>query len=126
VLKEEIAKFVWAPGRIVWDDPAQIAATGGTSAMLEALHRRAGSLESDLLIESPYFLPRDRGIDRMAELHDRGVHIRVLTNSLASNDVLAAHAGYAGRRKQVLDERLRRGRLLGPDLRGRLQVPQRG
>jgi putative cardiolipin synthase len=38
-----------------------------------------------------------------AELHDQGVHIRVLTNSLASNDVLAAHAGYAGRRKQVLE-----------------------
>jgi putative cardiolipin synthase len=102
-LKEEIAKFIWAPGRIVWDDPAQIAATGGTSRMLEGLHRRAGSLEADLLIESPYFVPRDRGIGRMAELHEQGVHIRVLTNSLASNDVLAAHAGYAGRRKQVLE-----------------------
>jgi putative cardiolipin synthase len=102
-LKEEIANLVWAPGRIVWDDPAQIAATGGTSRMLEGLHRRAASLEADLLIESPYFVPRDRGIGKMAELRDRGVHIRVLTNSLASNDVLAAHAGYAGRRKQVLE-----------------------
>jgi len=71
--------------------------------MLEGLHRRVETPEADLLIESPYFVPRDRGIGRMAELHDRGVHIRVLTNSLASNDVLAAHAGYAGRRKQVLE-----------------------
>lgn len=101
-LEDEIAKFVWAPGRIVWDDPAQIAATGNSSRMLEGLHRRAGSLEADLLIESPYFVPRDRGIGKMAELVDRGVRIRVLTNSLASNDVLAAHAGYAGRRRQVL------------------------
>ncbi len=102
-LKSEIDKFVWAPGRIVWDDPAEIAATGGTSRMLEGLHRRVGSLETDLLIESPYFVPRDRGIARMKELHDKGVRIRVLTNSLASNDVMAAHAGYADRRKQVLE-----------------------
>jgi putative cardiolipin synthase len=39
----------------------------------------------------------------MKELHDRGVRVRILTNSLASNDVMAAHAGYADRRKQVLE-----------------------
>jgi putative cardiolipin synthase len=100
-LRAEIDKFVWAPGWIVWDDQAEIAVTGGTSRMLEGLHRRVGTLETDLLIESPYFVPRDRGIREMKELHERGVHIRVLTNSLASNDVLAAHAGYSSRRKQV-------------------------
>jgi putative cardiolipin synthase len=101
-LTAEIDGFVWAPGRIVWEDPGEIAAAGHASRMLEALHRRADTLETDLLIESPYFIPRERGIDGMAKLHDRGVRVRVLTNSLASNDVPAAHAGYAGRRKQVL------------------------
>jgi putative cardiolipin synthase len=71
--------------------------------MLEALHRRVGRLDAKLLIESPYFVPRDRAIARMKELHDRGVRIRILTNSLASNDVMAAAAGYAARRKQVLE-----------------------
>jgi putative cardiolipin synthase len=103
ILRSEIDQFVWAPGRIVWDDPAEVVATGGTSRMLEGLHRRGASLETDLLIESPYFVPRDRGIAKMAELTERGVRVRVLTNSLAANDVLAAHAGYAGRRKQVLE-----------------------
>jgi putative cardiolipin synthase len=102
-LKGEIAKFIWAPGQIVWDDPAEIAAHGNTSRMLEALHRRVGRLDAELLIESPYFVPRDRAIARMKELHDRGVRIRILTNSLASNDVMAAAAGYAARRKQVLE-----------------------
>ncbi len=101
--RAEIDRLVWAPGRLVWDDPDEIAATGGTSRMLEGLHRRAGSLQTDLLIESPYFVPRDRGIARMKELNDRGVRIRILTNSLASNDVMAAHAGYADRRRQVLE-----------------------
>jgi putative cardiolipin synthase len=103
LLRAEIDKFVWAPGRIVWDDPAEIVATGSTSRMLEALHRRVGTLEAELLIESPYFVPRDRGIEKMTELNKRGVRVRVLTNSLAANDVLAAHAGYSGRRKQVLE-----------------------
>ena len=103
VLRAEIDTFVWAPGRIVWDDPAEIAATRGTSRMLEGLHQRLGRLDTELLIESPYFVPRDRGIGRMKALHDQGVRVRVLTNSLASNDVLAAHAGYADRRKQVLE-----------------------
>jgi putative cardiolipin synthase len=103
ILRAEIDKFVWAPGRIVWDDPAEIAATGATSRMLEGLHQRVGTLEADLLIESPYFVPRDRAIAKLKEVHDRGARIRVLTNSLASNDVLAAHAGYSGRRKQVLE-----------------------
>lgn len=102
LLKSEIDKFVWAPGHLVWADPAEIAATGRTTRMPEALYRRLGRLDTELLIESPYFVPRDRGIERMRELHDQGVRIRVLTNSLASNDVLAAHGGYADRRKQVL------------------------
>jgi len=103
ILKKEIDKFVWAPGRIVWDDPAEIVATGGTSRLLEGLHRRLARLDTELLIESPYFVPRDRGIARAKALHDKGVRIRILTNSLASNDVMAAHAGYADRRRQVLE-----------------------
>ena len=103
MLKTEIDRLIWAPGQIVWDDPGEIVAAGGTSRMLEQLYRRAEKLESDLLIESPYFVPRDPAIARMAELHARGVRMRVLTNSLSANDVLAAHAGYSGRRKQVLE-----------------------
>ena len=102
-LEAEIDQLTWAPGQLVWDDPAEIAAAGSTSRMLEALHQRGETLETELLIESPYFVPRDRGVRKLAELVGRGVRVRVLTNSLAANDVLAAHAGYAGRRKEVLE-----------------------
>jgi putative cardiolipin synthase len=94
--------FIWAPGRIVWDDPAEIAASGKTSALNEGVFRRVGRLDSELLIESAYFAPRDRGADTLSKLHDRGVRIRVLTNSLASNDVLAAHAGYTEHRADLI------------------------
>jgi phosphatidylserine/phosphatidylglycerophosphate/cardiolipin synthase-like enzyme len=39
---------------------------------------------------------------QFAELRQRGVRVRVLTNSLASNDAPAAHAGYARYREALL------------------------
>jgi len=42
-------------------------------------------------------------VSTLAQLSKRGVRVRVLTNSLASNDVLAAHAGHAKRRKLVVE-----------------------
>jgi len=102
-LKGLFDKFIWAPGRIVWDDPASINKPGGESRMLEALHQRLGHLQNELLIESAYFVPRDRGVAALKGLNERGVRIRVLTNSLASNDVLAAHAGYSKSRKQLVE-----------------------
>ena len=38
-----------------------------------------------------------------AALHARGVKVRVLTNSLASNDVLAVHSGYQKYRDDLLE-----------------------
>ena len=94
--------FIWAPGRIAWDDPESIRREGKTSKMAEGLFKRLALLESELLIESAYFVPRDPGIETLKELNERGIRIRVLTNSLASNDVLAAHAGYSKRRDELI------------------------
>jgi phosphatidylserine/phosphatidylglycerophosphate/cardiolipin synthase-like enzyme len=41
-------------------------------------------------------------MERFRQLKRRGVRVRVLTNSLASNDAPAAHAGYARYRKDLL------------------------
>ena len=71
--------------------------------MQEALHRRLETLEEELLIESAYFVLRDRGIETLQDLHKRGIRVRILTNSMQSNDVLAAHAGYAKRRKAMVE-----------------------
>lgn len=105
-LKSELTNlfddFIWAPGRIIWDDPASIRKEGMTNRMTERLFERVGLLESELLIESAYLVPRDHAVETLKHLVGRGVRIRILTNSLASNDVLAAHAGYAKRRDKVV------------------------
>jgi putative cardiolipin synthase len=71
--------------------------------LYDALGRKLQTLQRELLIESAYFVVRDRGIRGAGQLQQKGVRVRVLTNSLASNDVVAAHAGYAKRRKALVE-----------------------
>ena len=95
--------LVWAPGRIVWDDPSSIMAEGEErSVMAEALYKKLDKLQHELTIESAYFVVGKRGVNAITKLCDRGVKVRVLTNSLASNDVIAAHAGHAEFRDDLL------------------------
>ena len=51
---------------------------------------------------SPYFVPGDEGTAALERLAQRGVKVRVLTNSLAATDVAPVHAGYAKRRCALL------------------------
>jgi putative cardiolipin synthase len=95
-------KFIWAPGKIVWDDPNDIKAGVEHGRLDKAFYRKLDTLQKELLIESAYFVAGDRGVAKARELHDRGIRMRVLTNSLASNDVVAAHAGYAKYREALL------------------------
>ena len=94
--------FIWAPGHMIFDDPNEVKEHGRTVTMTEGFYRRIGRIDSELLIEVPYFVVRDRGLAAVKSMRERGVHIRVLTNSLASNDVLAAHAGHAEKRKELI------------------------
>lgn len=95
--------FIWAPGQVVWDDPATMQTGKGASILIERFHNKLQTLENELLIESAYFVVAERGVRVARMLHEKGVKIRVLTNSLASNDVVAAHAGYANCREALID-----------------------
>ena len=99
-------QFVWAPGQIVWDDPAAIEAGIQQGTIVKGLTRKVDTLEKELLIESAYFVVRQAYVDKVAELSGRGVRVRALTNSLASNDVIAAHAGHAQHRKELIENGL--------------------
>ena len=50
--------------------------------------------EQELLITNAYIIPYQRGIDLVQGLTDRGVKVRILTNSLASHDVPAVNSHY--------------------------------
>jgi putative cardiolipin synthase len=55
-----------------------------------------------LIIFTPYFVPGKSGTAFLQQLCEQGVRVRILTNSLASNDVAIVHSGYAKYRKDML------------------------
>ncbi|MDM0078187.1 phospholipase D family protein [Variovorax sp. J2P1-59] len=82
------------------DAAAATAASGDT--VVEGLLQLIGTARNDLLIISPYFVPGPDMKQAFASARARGVRIRVLTNSLASNDAPVAHVGYARHREELL------------------------
>lgn len=52
---------------------------------------------------SPYFVPGKEGVAYFSALARQGIKVTILTNSLAATDVAAVHAGYAKRRKPMLE-----------------------
>jgi putative cardiolipin synthase len=77
-----------------------LAANGDT--VVEGLLQLIGQARTDLLIISPYFVPGKDMLQAFSAARARGVRIRVLTNSLASNDAPVAHVGYARHREALL------------------------
>jgi putative cardiolipin synthase len=94
----------WAATRMISDDPAKGLGRAVREQLLfhqmQAIFGRPGS-RFDLV--SPYFVPTADGVDTFAGWAEEGVEIRVLTNSLEATDVAAVHAGYAKRRKALLE-----------------------
>ncbi len=95
--------LVWAPGAVVWNSPESSLDDERDSEIIVALRRKMANLNRSLTIESAYFVVSDGGVARVKELIARGVKVRVLTNSLVSNDVLAAHAGHAEYREALVE-----------------------
>lgn len=62
------------------------------------------SAVNDFKIISPYFIPGRLGVNKFKQLRQNNVNIDILTNSLATNDVIMAHGGYAPYRKTLLKE----------------------
>ena len=95
--------LVWARGRIIADDPETVARGEESDDVVEFLSGRVGQLKEELLIESAYFVLPAGAQATVKRLHERNVRVRMLTNSLASNDVLPAHSGYAKTRQRLLE-----------------------
>jgi cardiolipin synthase C len=96
--------FEWTTSQVVYDDPAKtLDTTARTDVLLfPELVKRIGRPEKAFDIVSPYFVPGDDGTAMLTGLAERGVKVRVLTNSLAASDESVVHAGYMTRRLDLL------------------------
>jgi putative cardiolipin synthase len=94
----------WGDAQAVFDDPGKAAGDAGDpSGYIKSTMRPVVlGTNSELFIISAYFVPDKEVLDLFKQMRKRGIRIRILTNSLATNDVPAVHAGYARYRKAML------------------------
>ncbi|MDB5893463.1 MAG: phospholipase, partial [Rhodoferax sp.] len=96
--------LTWAPAIVLADHPNKIEGdeTDPEPTLVEGLVGLMERAQKDVLIVSPYFVPGERMMKVLTAMREKQVRIRVLTNSLASNDAPLAHAGYARYRQRLL------------------------
>lgn len=89
---------------LVYDDPdkPRRPEVRGDTHLAPHLAPMFRGAERDVLVVSPYFVPGDALVAFFGDLVARGVRVRILTNSLASNDVGLVHAGYMRYREALL------------------------
>jgi len=92
-----------------------IGKKGDTPGVGHALLALLDAARSSVVIESPYLVPSralKRGLKRALE---RGVAVRILTNSLATTDNLFPQAGYVGEKKALVRSGVELWEATGPE-----------
>ena len=103
----QLLTWTWAASTMLVDKPSKIAedadaTEASNDTAVDGLLSLMARAKTDLLVVSPYFVPGPEMMKQFADIRRRGVRVRVLTNSLASNDAVAAHAGYARYREGLI------------------------
>jgi putative cardiolipin synthase len=91
--------------RFVADNPLKaMGANEGIagSQVLATLHPLLKSSQESVTIISPYFVPGEAGTGFLVGIDRSGSSVRVLTNSLAANDVAMVYGGYSKSREPLL------------------------
>ena len=104
LIHEDNVTYHWGQVKIVADHPDKITSSRDANELhlMSQLAPHFEGIKNELFIVSPYFVPGDEGVEFFKTLVDHGVKVRILTNSLSSNDVGIVHAGYSNYRKALL------------------------
>jgi putative cardiolipin synthase len=96
-------RFDWSPMQLVCDDPGKtLDEVPKSDLILTRLKEALGPAERELDIVSPYFVPGKGGAKALSAYPERGVRLRIVTNSLAATDSGIVHCKYAKYRKGLL------------------------
>jgi putative cardiolipin synthase len=105
LLEDLMDEMIWVKARFVSDRPVPVDAdnTSEPKATARLLAELAHQSQQEILLESAYLIFDDRQLEQLKMLTRNGIEIKALTNSMASNDLVTNHSGYAGRRHDMLD-----------------------
>jgi putative cardiolipin synthase len=103
-LRDGELTYIWGDATVVVDHAEKLATSRDANELhlMTQLEPYFHGIKNELIIISPYFVPGREGVEFFKSLVDRGVHVKILTNSLSSNDVGVVHAGYAKYREDLL------------------------
>jgi putative cardiolipin synthase len=103
-LDTDMDDFEFAPYRLIYDTPDKgiKSEEGPELAITLPLRESLLAAKEEIIILSPYFVPRKSGIEFFSSLVEKGVRVVIVTNSLAANNHSTVHGGYMPSRKPLL------------------------
>ncbi len=98
-------KYAWGEWKLVYDQPGKVEAevVRKETHLAPTLKIAMDQTKTELLIVSPYFVPGEPFTEYLVGQVKSGKRVRILTNSLAANDVPLVHAGYMRYRKDLVN-----------------------
>jgi putative cardiolipin synthase len=99
------SQTVWSDVEFISDVPGKNDKTfslGGGGLTTAALAHLVETAQASITIQSPYLVMSGAAIELFRRAVDRGVRVRINTNSLASTDNLMAFSGYRNQRTRLL------------------------
>lgn len=95
----------WVKAKFYGDHPDKaLGAVDQEQLLIYHLQQEMIHPKQHIELVSAYFVPGKHGTTFLTDLAKQGQHVRVLTNSLAANDVALVHAYYAKYRKELLQK----------------------
>ncbi len=95
-------RLSWAEAEIIVD-PLERFDGAGESAFVALAGDITAKAQKELVIQTAYLIPTATGIENIKGLIGRGVPVRILTNSMMSNNHVSVHAHYSKYRKRLLE-----------------------
>lgn len=105
LLRDNRLPEYWGNASVIADRAAkvQLPPEDDSTHAIPKLIKVLEGARHDLTLISPYFVPGEAGMKWLTDMQKRGVQVRILTNSYGATDVSAVHAGYAPKRKALLE-----------------------
>ncbi|MEP7084783.1 MAG: phospholipase D family protein [Betaproteobacteria bacterium] len=99
--------LVWAEATVIFDSPDKAKVEKG-EIVGRLMHRTlavvTAAAKSEIIMVSPYLVPGPEGLALLQKKRSENVRVRILTNSMQSNDVPIAQSGYMRYRDTLVDD----------------------
>lgn len=104
VVEDRVELFP-ADSAVITDDPDKLLhkVSADQKTLVTALASQIDEAESEVIVITPYFIPGKSGVEFWRSIVARGVRVVIVTNSLASNNHVPVHGGYARYRHDMID-----------------------